>query len=315
MSVERSEGYDQAFYNTQMPGSLRSAEIVLEMLWRMQRFDSIADIGCGAGTWLKAAADLGATTLVGVDGDYVDKAQIVVAPEAFVAADLEAPLPDLKAHGGVERFDLAISMETAEQLTFARAASFVEELCALSDVVLFSAAVPFQGGHDHFNEQWPEFWALLFRCCGFACHDALRPHLWGDARVEWWYQQNVLLFVRRSAELSCFGPETLGPLAQVHPDNYLAQITKWFYRHRYVAAAEEEADLAALTHAFRDPEGRLPPLRALERAAAYPGAVDVFPATRIDRFSPETAIADLEARIERLHSENTALRGRLDETS
>lgn len=55
------------------------------------------------------------------------------------------------------RFDLAMTIEVAEHLTPVRADSFVEDLTRLSDVVLFSAAIPAQGGINHVNEQWQSY--------------------------------------------------------------------------------------------------------------------------------------------------------------
>ena len=35
------------------------------------------------------------------------------------------------------------------------------------DAVLFSAAIPGQGGQDHLNEQWPEYWQKKFEVNGY----------------------------------------------------------------------------------------------------------------------------------------------------
>jgi len=75
-------------------------------------------------------------------------------------------------------------MEVAEHLSEARAASFVEDLTALGSVILFSAAIPFQGGEHHINEQWPEYWALMFRGFGYDCADVLRELVWADPQVD-----------------------------------------------------------------------------------------------------------------------------------
>ena len=39
---------------------------------------SVLDVGCGAGAWLVAYRDLGATDLIGVDGDYVDRTLLLI---------------------------------------------------------------------------------------------------------------------------------------------------------------------------------------------------------------------------------------------
>lgn len=161
------------------------------------------DVGCGIGTWAKAAADLGADVL-GVDGEWVTDPLI----EQFQAVDLSRTfrLP--------RRFDLAISMEVAEHLPPDRAESFVADLVALSDRVLFSAAIPGQGGHDHVNEQWPDYWQALFLAHGFQSQDVVRPVVWERPGVAAWYAQNTLLYVRGGP------PIEVMPMRVVHPKLY-----------------------------------------------------------------------------------------------
>ena len=99
----------------------------------------------------------------------------------------------------------------------------------MSDVVLFSAAIPFQGGVNHVNEQWPEYWATLFESHGFVCSDCLRHRFWYDGNVEWWYAQNILLFAREGSTIADrlpVQPRGAGkPLSQVHPLNYICRAT------------------------------------------------------------------------------------------
>ena len=94
------------------------------------------------------------------------------------------------------RFDLAVSVEVAEHLPYERAPTFVRDLAQASDIIVFSAAAPFQGGERHMNEQWPEYWAILFRRQGYVCFDLFREQCWASDDVESWYAQNVLLFVK-----------------------------------------------------------------------------------------------------------------------
>jgi SAM-dependent methyltransferase len=153
---------------------------------------SVIDVGCGVGTWLRALADIGVSKVVGVDGPYVSPQRLVIPAEQFRGRDLREPLADLG------RFDMALSLEVAEHLPANCARPFVKGLTALAPVVVFSAAVPGQGGANHINEQWPDYWAELFREEGFVQTDPLRPRLWYDHRVEWWYRQNMFVFLDHS---------------------------------------------------------------------------------------------------------------------
>jgi hypothetical protein len=76
---------------------------------------------------------------------------------------------------------------------------FVGALTVAAPLVAFLAAVPGQGGDGHLNEQWPAYWAALFAKRGYEVVDCLRELFWDDARVQWWYAQNALLFVDTAA--------------------------------------------------------------------------------------------------------------------
>jgi hypothetical protein len=85
----------------------------------------------------------------------------------------------------------------AEHLPESRAASFVNSLTNLGPVVLFSAAIPCQGGDGHINEQWPGYWAELFARSGFVAIDCIRSRVWDNEQVAYYYAQNMVLYVSR----------------------------------------------------------------------------------------------------------------------
>ena len=214
-----STPYTSDFYNTYRDESQRSAGIVASLLLSLTQARSVVDVGCGIGTWLQAFRRLGIGNAVGIDGNYVDRQQLLIPPDTFRPHDLNTPIR-LETE-----FDLALSVEVAEHLSASRAGQFVESLCALAPVVAFSAAIPYQGGNDHVNEQWPGYWAALFAKCGYAAYDCLRPQLWNIPEVAYYYAQNMLLFVRkdRVASYPALGglSETQEPLAMVHPRRWL----------------------------------------------------------------------------------------------
>ena len=133
--------------------------------------------------------ELGVTDVIGIDGGHVDQALLLIPEPQFRSHDLESDI-DLG-----RTFDLAMSLEVAEHLAPERADGFVALLTRLASVVLFSAAVPGQGGEHHVNEQWQDYWAGSFASRGYQLIDALRHKLWTVADVEPWYAQNMLLFV------------------------------------------------------------------------------------------------------------------------
>jgi hypothetical protein len=109
-----------------------------------------------------------------------------------------------------------MSLEVAEHLPEVHADRFVSLLASLSDEVLFSAAIPGQGGRHHVNEQFPSYWIRKFAAHGFRCFDFLRPMLWGRGDVDVWYRQNVIFFSRyRDLPGELPSPEAYD---RVHPD-------------------------------------------------------------------------------------------------
>jgi hypothetical protein len=114
-----------------------------------------------------------------------------IPPERFLARDLSRPWQP-----GDRPFDLILSLEVGEHLPADSAGEFVCSLARLGPVVLFSAAFPHQGGTNHVNEQWPDYWAQRFREVDYTVIDCIRELVWQNRRVECWYAQNILLFVR-----------------------------------------------------------------------------------------------------------------------
>lgn len=296
--------YNQPFYDAQSFDSLQSARIVLPELFRHVHPQSVVDIGCGVGTWLRAASDLGIVERLGVDGDYVDRGALMLSEEQFLPIDLsQSGLVEKVAARRPGRFDLVMCLEVAEHLPFDRSAGLIDDLCRLSDVVLFSAAIPFQHGTGHINEQWPEFWATSFRAHGYACFDLLRPLVWGRPDVNWWYAQNLLVFARESSEaftqLPAEAEAGTRALARVHPEAWLSGVLNVWHRHRAAARTEEPEDFRTLLHAWTSGAELTPPLRAVERArTAPPGARNVFPLTRTEVDEPESLLAEAETRAE-----------------
>jgi SAM-dependent methyltransferase len=186
--MSSSTSYSSVFFKHQQAGSARSAEVVVPIVNAHFHPRSVVDVGCGVGGWLKAFSDAGANDILGLDGPYVDPQFLKIPRESFRAADL-TKLRELE-----RRFDLACSLEVAEHLPEECARQFVALLVKAAPVVMFSAAVPYQGGTDHINEQWQSYWCALFEMHGYVAVDCVRPQIFGDARVDWWYRQNILIY-------------------------------------------------------------------------------------------------------------------------
>ena len=209
--------YDQDFYEFIRDGSRRSAEIIVPLITSILHPESVLDVGCGQGIWLKEFARNGVDDIRGVDGDYVSTNELVIRPEQFTAVNLERGL-DLG-----RRFDFAMSLEVAEHLCADVADSFVASLVRHSTCVLFSAAIPEQGGTSHVNEQWASYWMEKFATHRYRPWD-FRAMLWNNPQIDHWYAQNMLLFVKEGVDGDFPAlAEIAGrqPLDLVHPMQYM----------------------------------------------------------------------------------------------
>ena len=148
--------YTSAFFQNRARGSRASADRIVSICTELQHPHSVIDIGCGTGEWLAVFAEQGASKVTGYDGDYVDRSLLAIPTESFHGVDL---VEWLEREAGEERYDLAISLEVAEHLPKRVGEALVARLTELAPAVLFSAAIPFQGGTGHINEQWQSYWA------------------------------------------------------------------------------------------------------------------------------------------------------------
>jgi len=184
--------YDDTFYESIRLTTVRSAEtvvpiVLLHVKAMGLRVDSVIDVGGGEGWWAHEFSACGVRRVMCLDGGYVNAP---VVP--FTKTDLEKPL------GAQGYYDLAVCLEVGEHLSPTRARTLVWELCLMSPVVLFSAAIPDQGGENHVNEQWPDYWDALFHANGFIMSGYLRDLIWDDTSVASWYRQNLMLAVRQN---------------------------------------------------------------------------------------------------------------------
>lgn len=218
------EGYPREFYQDLTHTALPSARRIVPIVRDLITVNSVVDVGCGNGAWLAVFRETGTADVLGIEGDWIDEDQLLIDAGCFRRWSLSASLPVDR------RFDLAISLEVAEHLPPERADGFIAELTRLAPAVLFSAAIPNQGGFNHLNEQWPAHWADLFARRAYVPIDTIRWQVWNDPEVTWWYRQNILLFAsegaiaqnERLAAVRRASPPT--PLAVVHPEKFEATV-------------------------------------------------------------------------------------------
>jgi hypothetical protein len=208
--------YGEEFYNSRDAETSYSACRIVEIVSKhFPGISSAIDLGCGVGTFLLAWKSAGATIIKGVEGSWLNKDNLLIPHDNFEYVDLEQPF----LHKN--RYDIAICLEVAEHLSPEGGENLIQTICAQSDLVLFSASIPFQGGIGHLNEAWPSYWSNLFSRHGFFPCDLIRKEIWHDQRIPFWYRQNIMLYTSREDILSTYS--TNQPLDIVHPELYLSK--------------------------------------------------------------------------------------------
>lgn len=190
--------------------SLESADVIVPLVLRYVPARGVVDFGCKHGEWLSVFRRFGVATILGFDQEK-RAGRLAIDRAAFRVADLNRPLVV------PERFDLAVCIEVAEHLLPSSAEPLVKTITTSAPVVLFSAAAPGQGGHGHHNEQPHGYWHALFAKYGFQPIDCLRPQIWHDRRVAFWYRQN-LFFYASAAGLAAH-PELAAEAARDRADD------------------------------------------------------------------------------------------------
>lgn len=204
--------YDKNIYRN------TDAFIILDVLRQYISYSSVLDVGCGIGSWLRVLEDdFGIQDYLGIDASSFDPSIFKIEKSRYLQKDLQKPL-DLN-----RQFDLAICLEVAEHLPEHAATTIVESLATHSDVILFSAAIPGQGGQMHINEQWHSWWKDYFEKAGYNALDLIRPRIWNHLQVLPWYKQNILLYVKKEHPLT-LKYEVAKQLDLVHPEIYLAKL-------------------------------------------------------------------------------------------
>ena len=209
-----NNNYSGKYYERRRELSFTSGGITLRYLNKVYDFSSVVDFGCGTGTWLKVCQDIGCKDILGLD-DYANETLLEIPQANFLRKNIGEPIKLQK------KYDLAISLEAAEHIALGFSENIVKNLVHASDVILFSAALPGQGGTNHVNEQPPNFWAEEFNRHNFLQYDFLRSLIWEENEVAWWYKQNIFLYINENSQKNIDIPALGNDLSFkhiVHPD-------------------------------------------------------------------------------------------------
>jgi SAM-dependent methyltransferase len=199
------KNYDLRFYFEMEVMSITSAEELIPMITSRYQPMSVADVGCGTGAFAQEFINNGVNDVRGYEGIWMKGAKTILPKDRYVFCDLTEKIITDRI------YDICLCLEVAEHLDVKYAKVLVESLTAMSNRVVFSAAIPKQGGNHHVNEQWPEYWSRLFAEKGFILDWDPRISIWDNSRIAPCYRQNLLVF--HKSEIREVSP----PLPMVHP--------------------------------------------------------------------------------------------------
>ena len=184
--------YNREFFQWSIKSEVGSSLGFAKIVCKYMKPKSIVDVGCGCGIYLKAFSLLGIKDLLGFDGsEHAIECSLV--PGKIKLHDLRVPLYTKR------KFDLCLCMEVAEHIDVAYSEILADALIRLSDRLLFTAALPGQGGRNHVNEQPHDFWTALFQRKGFNFKKELTKRLRQEMKAKkviWWIPQNLMVFER-----------------------------------------------------------------------------------------------------------------------
>jgi SAM-dependent methyltransferase len=180
------------FENT--TNSTESSEIIINSLWPyFKGLNSFLDLGCGMGAWSAEFEKRGIDFFFCYDHPSLPKQNLLIKnKENFYPIDLEKSLPPKN------KVDFAICIEVLEHFKNNRSLELLNFLTNSSDLILFSAAVPFQKGQGHINEKNHSFWHDQFQMRGYQFFDGFkRGELMKKSdRNNFFHFQNTFLYFR-----------------------------------------------------------------------------------------------------------------------
>lgn len=204
--VRTMEVYNSEFYTDMQVSSLTSAKEIIPLLVNRYQPVSVVDVGCGTGAFAQEFILQGIHDVTGYEGGWMRDTETLLKKDKYVYVDFTNGIESTRT------YDLCVCLEVAEHLDISSARTLISILTSLSEKVVFSAAIPRQGGNHHVNEQWPEFWAELFAEKGYFLEWDPRLCIWNNSNIASCYRQNLLVFEKG------INREMIVPLSLVHPE-------------------------------------------------------------------------------------------------
>jgi len=184
--------YSNEFYTYVSNGAVSTAKHVFDIYHNIFNCQSVKDVGCGDGTWLTELNNFfPESNKIGYDLPNAIKIAKKENNINFKSVDFENPTIEL------ENTELTICLEVAEHISKINAEKLINKICETSKFIIFSAAIPGQGGFNHINENPLKYWIKLFEKNNFYCFDIFRFELSKDKNIPFYYRNNIFLYTKK----------------------------------------------------------------------------------------------------------------------
>jgi hypothetical protein len=183
----------EVFLFEKTTSTFTSAKLILDCIWKyIGDPKSIIDVGCGAGGFSKAFEDKDIKDYYLIDHPSLNPDILLISQkDRFIPVDLDRGCPEPM------KVDIAICTEVLEHLAPERGEAIVSFLTQCSDCIIFSAAIPRQGGLGHINEKWHVHWHELFAKFDFEYFDGFKPFLLSNQQIDYWLIQNLFIYTKK----------------------------------------------------------------------------------------------------------------------
>lgn len=222
--AENRRKWLEMLYFDEVSDDNQAAKAIVPLILQYIQPKSIIHIGCGVGAWLAEFRLKGISDIRGIDNRCLSSELLQIPNECYIKHDLTDYASTVN-----RKYDLALSLEVAQCIEPQKADDYIKSLTRVSNVVIFSAAIPYQGGVNHINENWMEYWVALFQKYEFYPVDCFRSQLWTNQNVNWRFRQNLVMFVQKQEYLMHFRNIELNQIQShsiVHPEMFLRICSK-----------------------------------------------------------------------------------------
>jgi SAM-dependent methyltransferase len=190
--VAHDEIYGNDYFQFVEQTTAQSAEVLANSIVSSLHPSSVVDVGCGTGVLLERLRSQGIQVrgleyaLAALRSCWMRQLDVT---KFDVATDMLPP-----EFGNA---DIVVSMEVGQQLREASADRYVDLLCRIAPIVIFSSGTPGQGDRHPLNEQPHQYWITKFLKRGYQFDEALSLQWreeWKAHNIAPWFYHNVMIF-------------------------------------------------------------------------------------------------------------------------